>query len=74
MISSETINLNTRAHSCELPPTNKSNEDKTDKPSASTPPPSNGLHIEKPVPKEVFLPPKSTLCKSIINPSAHVAQ
>ena len=44
------------------------------KTSLSTPPPSNGIHIEKTIPEAIFCPPKGTLCKSIINPNAHVAQ
>ena len=44
------------------------------KPSSSTPPPSNGLHIEKPIPEAIFHPPNGTLCKSIINPNACAAQ
>ena len=74
MISSETINLNTRAHIYDPPPEKKPDEVSSDKPSASTPPPSNGIHIEKPIPEEIFHPPKSTLRKSVINPNARVSQ
>ena len=74
MMSSEMINLNTRAHSYNLPPEKKSDEVQSDKPSASTPPPSNGLHIDKPMHDAIFLPPKSTLRKSIFNPNACASQ
>ena len=68
------VNLNTRSHSYDPPPENKSDEFPPEKPSTSTPPPSNGLHIEKPIPKEIFRPPKGTLRKSIINPNACASQ
>ena len=58
MMSSETINLNTRAHSYDPPPKKKPNEVSSDKPSASTPPPSNGIHIEKPIPETIFSLPR----------------
>ena len=74
MMSSETINLNTRAHNYDPPPKKKPDEVSPEKPSTSTPPPSNGLHIEKPIPEPDFLPPKSTLRKSVINPNARAAQ
>ena len=74
MMSSEMINLNTRAHSYDPPPVKKPGEVPPEKPPTSTPPPSNGIHIEKPIHEEIFLPPKSTLCKSIINPNARVLQ
>ena len=74
MMSSETINLNTRAHSYDPPLEKKLDEVSSDKPSTSTPPPSNGIHIEKPIPEEMFLPPKSTLRKSVINPNACSSQ
>ena len=73
MMSSETVNLNTRSHSYEPPPEKKSDEVPPEKPSNSTPPPSNGLHIEKPIPEEIFRPPKGTLHKSIINPNARAS-
>ena len=50
MMSNEMVNLNTRSHSYDPPPEKKSDEFQPEKPSASTPPPSNGLHIEKPIP------------------------
>ena len=59
-MSSETINLNTRAHSYDPPLKKKHDEVSSDKPSASTPPPSNGIHIEKPIHETIFCPPKST--------------
>ena len=74
MMSSEKVNLNTRSHSYDPPLENKYDEFPPEKPSASTPPPSNGLHIENPIPEAIFRPPKGTLRKSIINPNAHAAQ
>ena len=74
MMSSETVNLNTISHSYDPPPENKPDDVPFEKPSASTPPPNNGLHIEKPIPKEIFHPPKGTLHKSIINPNARATQ
>ena len=56
MISSETTKLNTRAHSYDPPPENKPDEIPLEEPSTSTPPPSNGIHIEKPKPEEIFSP------------------
>ena len=50
MMSSETINLNTRSHSYDPPPEKKPDDVPSEKPLASTPPPNNGLHIEKPIP------------------------
>ena len=50
MISSEMVNLNTREHSYDPPPENKPNDIPSEKPSTSTPPPNNGLHIQKPIP------------------------
>ena len=47
MMSSEMINLNTRAHSYDLPLEKKPDEVPSDKTSTSTPPPSNALHIDK---------------------------
>ena len=63
LFPNEMINLNTRDHSYDLPPKQKSDEFQSDKHSASTPPSSNGLHIEKPIPEAIFRPPKSTLHK-----------
>ena len=74
MISSETVNLNTRSHSYDPPMEKKPDDVPSEKPSTSTPPPNNGLHIEKPIPAAIFRPPKGTLRKSIINPNAHAAQ
>ena len=74
MMSSEIVNLNTRSH-CYDPPLEKKPDDvPSKKPSASIPPPNNGLHIEKPILEEIFHPPKGTLRKSIINPNTHAAQ
>ena len=43
MMSSEMVNLNTRSHSYEPPPEKKPDDVPSEKPSASTPPPNNGL-------------------------------
>ena len=74
MMSSETLNLNTRSHSYDPPSEKKPDDGPSEKPSTSTPPPNNGIHIEKPMPKAIFLPPNITLPKSIINPNAYVSQ
>ena len=74
MMSSETVNLNTRSHSYDPPLEKKFDEVPPEKPSSSTPPPSNGLNIEKPILEAIFQPTKGTLRKSIINPNAHAAQ
>ena len=74
MMSSEMINLNTRSHSYDPPLDKNLDEVSSEKPLVSTPPPRNGLHIEKPMSEEIFLPPKSTLRKSIINPNACPSQ
>ena len=74
MMSSEMVNLNTRSHSYDPPPEKKTNEITVEKPSSSTPPLNNGIHIEKPMLEEIFLPHKSTLHKSIINPNACASQ
>ena len=67
-------NLNTRAHSYKPHLENKPDEVSPEKPSTYTTPPSNGIHIEKHIREVFFLPPKSTLCKSIINPNPRVTQ
>ena len=74
MMSSEMVNLNTRAHSYDPPPENKPDDIPSEKTSTSTPPTNNGLHIEKPIPEVIFHAPKGTLHKSIINPNARVTQ
>ena len=74
MMSSEMVNLNIRAHNYDPPSKNKPDDIPSEKPSTSTTPPNNGLHIEKPIPDAIFHPQKGTLCKSIINPNAHVTQ
>ena len=66
------VNLNTRAHSYDPPPEKKPNDVPFEKPSTPKPP-TNGLHIEKPIPKAIFHPPKGTLRKFIINPNARDA-
>ena len=70
MMSSEMVNLNTRAHSYDPPSEKKPDEVPSQKPSTSTPPPNNGIHIEKRIPGAIFCPPKGTLRNSIINPNA----
>ena len=75
MMSSEMVSLNTRSHSYDPPMENKPDDFPSKKNSTSTPPPNNGLHIEKPIPEAIFCPPKGTnLHKSIINPNARAAQ
>ena len=74
MMSRKMANLNTRSHSYDPPPENKYDEFPPEKPSASTPPPSNGIHIEKPIPEAILFPPKGTLRKSITNPNTLFAQ
>ena len=74
MMSNEMVNLNTRAHSYDPPLKNKPNDVPSKKLSTSTPPPNNGLHIEKPIPEAIFPPPKGTLRKSIINPNTRATQ
>ena len=56
------------------PQERKPDEVSFNKTSASTPPPSNGIHIEKPISEAIFRPPKISLCKCIINPNANAAQ
>ena len=73
-MSSEMVNLNTRSQSYDPPPKNIFDDVPLEKPSTSTPPPNNGLHIEKPILEAIFGPPKGTLRKSIINPNARVPQ
>ena len=72
-MSSEMVNLNTRSHSYNPPPEKKPNDVPSKKPSTSTPPLNNGLHIEKPIPEAIFRSPKGTLRKSIINPNTRAA-
>ena len=74
MMSSETVNSNTRTHSYDPPLENKPDDIPFEKTSTSTPPPNNGLHIEKPIREAIFRPPKGTLRKSIINPNARTVQ
>ena len=74
MMSSETVNLNTRSHSYDCPLEKKPDDVPSKKPLASTPPPNNGIHTERPIPEAIFHPPKGTLCKSIINPNARATQ
>ena len=73
MMSSKTVNLNTRSHNYDPPPKNKPDDVPSEKPSTSTPP-NNGLHIEKSILEAIFLLPKGTLRKSIINPNARATQ
>ena len=74
MMSSETVNLNTRSHSYDPPSEKKPDDIPSKKTSTSTTPTNNGLHIEKPILEAIFRPPKGTLRKSIINPNACVSQ
>ena len=53
MMSSETVNLNTISHSYDPPPEKKYDDVPLEKPSASTTPPNNGIHIEKPILEEI---------------------
>ena len=61
MMSSEMVHLNTISQSYDPPPENKNDDVPYEKTSVSTPPPSNGIHIEKPIPDAILRPPKSTL-------------
>ena len=70
MMSSETIHLNIGSQSYEPPAESKTDDVTSEKPSVSTPPPSNGLQINKLIPDVIICPPKSTLRKSSI--SIHV--
>ena len=54
MMSSEGVNLNTRAHNYDPPPEKKPNDVPFEKPSTSTCPTNNGLHIEKPILERIF--------------------
>ena len=73
MISSESINIATRPHNYDPP--KKKNNDITpiDKNTTSIPPPTNAIHIEKPVLNTILWEPKSTIWKSVFNPSAQVS-
>ena len=74
MMSSEIVHLNTGSQIYGPPIEREIDDVPSDKPSVSTPPPSNGLHIEKPIPDTILLPPKSTLQNSILNPNTRVSQ
>ena len=50
MMSSESVNLNTRSQSYDPLPEKKHDDVSPEKPSASTPPHNNGLHIKKHIP------------------------
>ena len=54
MMSSEMVDLNTGAHSYDAPPKKKPDDIPSKKTSTYTPPTNNGLHIEKPIPEEIF--------------------
>ena len=73
MMSSESVNINTRSQSYDPPPEMKINNAPPKKRSASTPP-TNGLQIENPSLDAILSPPKSTLQKSILNPNTHASQ
>ena len=74
MMSSEMAHLNTRSCSYDPPREKKLDDVPHKKPLASTPPPNNGIHTEKPIPEAIFHPPKGTLRKSIINPNPSATQ
>ena len=74
MMFSGTVNLNIISQSYDPPLEKKPDDVPFEKPSASTHPPNNGLHIEKPIGEEIFCPLKGTLHKSIINPKARATQ
>ena len=61
MMSRKTVHLNTQSQSYDPALENKTDNVPPEKPSNSTPPPPNGLHIEKPIPDTILHPPKSTL-------------
>ena len=72
MMSSYTINLNTRSHSYDKPAEKK---DEKVPSTSSSPCPSNGpVVIEKPNLDLILRPPKDTLRKAIFNPNARAAQ
>ena len=73
MMSSESINLNTWSQSYDPPPEKKTDNAPLEKPSASTPPPTNGLQIEKLVVDAILRPPKSTLHKYVVNPNTRAS-
>ena len=68
------VHLNTQSKSYEPPPENKNDNIPPKKCSVSTPPPSNGLQIDKPIPNAILHPPKSTLQNSILNPNRCATQ
>ena len=73
-MSSESVSLTTRSQNYDPPPEKKNDNNSTDKIMASIPPLTNGINIEKPILDMVLQPPKSTIRKSIFNPSAWATQ
>ena len=74
MMSNEMLHMKTRSQIYDIPLEKKSECVSIDKTSPSTPPPTNGLQIEKRVFDTVLRPPKNTIQKLVFNPSTHVAQ
>ena len=69
MISSESIHIMTRSQRYDPPQEKKSDNTPVHETTTSIPPPTNDLQIEKPILHTVLWPPKSTIRKSIFNPS-----
>ena len=77
MISSYTINLQTRSQNYDKPADKKEDLSSSGKaPSTGSPESSSTvpLTIEKPTLDMIFHPPKSTLRKDVFNPNAQAAQ
>ena len=78
MMFSKTIALTTRSQAYDETPKKKdegASPEKTPPVNPSHPPPSNGpLTIEKPIFDMILSPPKSTICRNVLNPSARAAQ
>ena len=73
-MSSESINIAARSQKYDPPHEKQNDITPIDKTTTSIPPPTNGLHIEKHVLDAVLQPPKSTIQKSVFNPSVWAAQ
>ena len=79
MISAETIRLTTRTQNFEKSPEKKDEGASSYKtpytnPSSYLSPSSTPLIIEKPILDAILRPPKSTIQKSVFNPSTGAAQ
>ena len=74
MMSSESVHITTRSQSYDHPPEKKSDNAPIGKNTTSIPPPTNGIHIEKHVLDKILRLPKSTIHRSILNPSANVSK